>query len=499
VVTNSLPDHEPPATAKPRLAHNWDLWKLPRPAIVYILSVELVVAVAAVWLMTSLGSTSTADWLRFGALLVAITVHLTVVRRAEEARRDESAGPYFDLTSVWTFAAAIVLPSGLAVLVVVWLRIVIHPIARRQPYRFVFTSTHIVASTILAGAAVRLSGVDLTASGTVWADLGLPAVLVVVAALYWFVQVILMTVALKILNPRSRFADVVGSLADNMLEMTTLGVGALLGTLLGTHWVAPLLLVVPVILVNALMHRASERQTYLERLVAERDQAHQQLTQDAHTDYRTGLLNTTGLAEYANRLTDRSRHDGQPVTVLAIDLDFFKRINDTWGHPAGNAVLAEVGRILREKLRPGDVAGRDGGEEFLVVLADTGLAQGIPIAERIREAIAEAVVSTTDKHRNTVTLRGRALPPGDEDGPDLRSISASIGVAVVPDNGDSLALAQHSADAALYVAKENGRNQVRVAGLDIGSVATRLPVPLPSPRADHQPAASEETKVGRSA
>ncbi|HWO62624.1 MAG TPA: GGDEF domain-containing protein, partial [Umezawaea sp.] len=152
-----------------------------------------------------------------------------------------------------------------------------------------------------------------------------------------------------------------------------------------------------------------------------------------------------------------------------------------------------------EKLRPGDVAGRDGGEEFVVVLADTGLAQGVSIAERIREAIAEAAVSTTDKHRNTVTLRGRALPAGDEDGPDVRSISASIGVAVVPDNGDSLALAQHSADAALYAAKENGRNQVRVAGLDIGSAATRLPVPLPSPRTDHQVVSVDDSQVSRSA
>ena len=478
---NSLPDHEPPATAKWRPTRNWDLWTLPRTAIGYILSVELVVAITAIWLMTTLGSTSITDWLRFGALILAITIHLTIVRRAEEARRNESAGPYFDLTSVWTFAAAIVLPSGLAVLVAVWLRIVIQPIARRQPYRFVFTSTHIVASTILAGVAVHLSGFSLAASGDVPTDLGLLVVLAVVAALYWFVQVILMTVALKILNPQGRFADVVGSRADNMLEMTTLGVGAMLGMLLSTHWAAPLLLVAPVILVNALMHRTSERQAHLERLVAEQDQAHQQLTQDAHTDYRTGLLNTNGLAEYAGRVTERCKQDHQPVTVLAIDLDFFKRINDTWGHPAGNSVLAEVGRILREKLRPGDVAGRDGGEEFVVVLADTGLAQGVAIAERIREAIAELMVPTTDKHRNSVVLRGRALPAIDDDGPDVRAISASIGVAVVPDNGDSLALAQHSADAALYVAKENGRNQVHVAGLDIGG--TRLP----APRSDHQP------------
>lgn len=483
---NSLPDHEPSATARRRLVRNWDLWALRRTAIAYILSVELAVAIAAIWLLTTLGSALATDWVRFAALVLAITVHLTIVRRAEESRRDESAGPYFDLTSVWTFAAAIVLPGGMAVLVAVWLRIVLWPIARRQPYRFVFTSAHIVASTLLANAAIHVTGLSLgSSSGQVLLDLGLLGLLVLVAALYWFVQVALMSVALRIVNPQTRFADALGSRNDNMLEATTLGVGAMLGMLIATHWVAPLLLVVPVILVNALLHRASERQAHLERLVAEQHKAHLQLTKDAHTDYRTGLFNTTGLNEHAEKLTADCRRSGRPVTVLAIDLDHFKRINDTWGHPAGNAVLAEVGRILREKLRPGDVAGRDGGEEFVVVLADTGLAQGTAIAERVREAIGEMSVVTTDKHRNTVTLRGRNLPLT-EDGPEVRAISASIGVAVVPDNGDSLAVAHHSADAALYTAKENGRNQVRVAGIDIHARH------LPAPRVD-------EPEISRSA
>ncbi|MBP2340402.1 GGDEF domain-containing protein [Saccharothrix coeruleofusca] len=397
------------------------------------------------------------------------------MRRAEESRRNESTGPYFDLTSVWTLAAAIALPGGLAVLTVVWMRLVLKPIARRQPYRFVFGSANILAATLLSWAALHLTGSAPGVTGHALSDLGLVLELVLVAVLYWSVQVVLMSGVLKIVNPATRPAELIGSRSDNMLEATTLGVGAMLGVLTTTHWVGPLLLVIPVILVNALLYHASERQAHLERLLAEQRQAHLQLTKDAHTDFRTGLLNTTGLNEYASRIAERCRVDGRPVTVLAIDLDHFKRINDTWGHPAGNAVLAEVGRILREKLRPGDVAGRDGGEEFVVVLAETPLSQGIAIAERVREAIGAMTVETTDKHRNTVTLLGRNLPH-DEETAEFRAISASIGVAVLQAGVDSLLTAQHSADAALYAAKENGRNQVRVAGIDIHA-GRRLPLP----------------------
>ncbi|SES41257.1 diguanylate cyclase (GGDEF) domain-containing protein [Lentzea flaviverrucosa] len=472
---NSLTDRRRSRALGLTPIRNWDLWTVAPSAIAYFFVLEAAVAVAAIWLLTRLTAVSTDDWLRFGALIAAITIHLTVVRRAEEARRNEASGPHIDLTSVWTFAAAVALPGGLAVIATIWMRILIQPIARRQPYRFVFGTASMLASTLLSWALVHLSGVSLAATGNVPTDLSLVLILAIAAVVYWFVQVMTVAAAFKIVTPNSK---VLGSKVDNMLEMSTLGAGAMLGMLMTSHWVGPLLLTVPVILVNALLSRAGERRTHLERLLREQEQLHQRLAADAHTDYRTGLLNTNGLTEYAGRLAERCRLDGEPMTVLVIDLDHFKRINDTWGHPAGNAVLAEVGRILREKLRPGDVAGRDGGEEFVVALKDTPVAQGVTIAERIREAIGSLAVPTTDKHRNVVTLYGREIQPPEPEGESLQAISASIGVAVIPDNGPDMATAQHSADAALYKAKENGRNQVRVAGLDI---PPRL---MPAPRQD---------------
>jgi diguanylate cyclase (GGDEF)-like protein len=459
----------------------WQLWSLPRAALVYILIFETVVLAGVVWLAGTSTTPTSGDWLRFGALAVAVIVHLLLVKRSEEDRRDAASGPFFALSSVWTFAAVISLPGSLAIAVAVLVRLFTYPIARRQPYRYLFSSAEILASMMPAILVIRAIDVQFHADVEGLGQLTDVASITVAAGLYLGVQAMAVGVAMKLTVPSTPWRDVFGSRTDNLLEAITLGGGMLLGMLMTDYWTGPVVALFPVVIGNRLWDGLRQRQLHLMRLLREQRQVHQQLTKDAHTDYRTGLLNTNGLAEYAGRVVQRSKQSGQPATVLAIDLDHFKRINDTWGHPAGNAVLAEVGRILRDKLRPTDVAGRDGGEEFVVVLADTPLAQGVTIAERIREAIAELTVPTTDKHRNKVTLRGRGLSAVQGPGPDLRAISGSIGVAVVPDNGDSLAAAQHSADAALYVAKENGRNQVQVAGLDIG---LKL---LPAPRNDEHP------------
>lgn len=445
-------------------------------AVAYLLTVEVSLLVVLVVVLTHSPLPSKIDLLRAVGLSLAMVVHLVAVRRAEESRRDAAQGPHIMLTSVWTFAAVVALPSTLTLAQILLLRLITLQIARRSPHRYVFTSVSMLISA-LAGAGVVWWATTWPHAHHDWyTDVTFFALIVMAGAVYGALQAVLVGFAMKLTLPERPFLSTLGSRADNLLDLITLAGGAIIGLLMTMHWAAPLLALLPMIAVNRMLDEARQRHEHMERLLREQRQAHQQLTKDAHTDFRTGLLNTNGLAEYAGRVVERCLTDSQPVTILVIDLDYFKRINDTWGHPAGNAVLTEVGRILREKLRPGDVAARDGGEEFVVALADTGLAQGVAIAERIREAIGELAVLTTDKHRNMVTLYGRELTEVSE--PDLRAISSSIGVAVIPDNGESLAAAQHSADAALYKAKENGRNQVRVAGLDI---PPRL---LPAPRHD---------------
>jgi diguanylate cyclase (GGDEF)-like protein len=159
--------------------------------------------------------------------------------------------------------------------------------------------------------------------------------------------------------------------------------------------------------------------------------------QAATIDPLTGLHNRRGFDE-----TFRLFQAKEGALVYA-DLDRFKSLNDTLGHPAGDAALLHFARIIREQIRSGDVPGRIGGEEFAVWLPDTGLDLGVKIAERIRIKLGTTAWD----------WRGRRWP-----------LSASFGVAACPDTSTSLDNLPAQADSALYVAKRSGRNRVEKAG-----------------------------------
>lgn len=162
----------------------------------------------------------------------------------------------------------------------------------------------------------------------------------------------------------------------------------------------------------------------------------------AKTDPLTGVLNRRSLLEQLDAICRTARADHLPVAVLFMDLDFFKSINDSYGHAAGDACLAAVIRPIQAELRHSDVIGRYGGEEFVVVLSGADTAAAQPIAERIRERVAE------------VRIDGHGAPI---------QFTCSIGVA----SSDSLGVWGQAliaqADAAVYAAKRLGRNRVQVA------------------------------------
>jgi len=164
----------------------------------------------------------------------------------------------------------------------------------------------------------------------------------------------------------------------------------------------------------------------------------QQFEQVALNDALTGLRNRRWLDQTLPRIVQRHLHAREPLCIAVMDVDHFKSVNDRFGHPAGDAALAQVGQLVRGNLRPSDVAARTGGEEFVLVFPQTALPGAINAAERLREAIASAPFGHD----------GRALP----------RITASLGVAALERSADSAELLAR-ADAALYRAKHAGRDR----------------------------------------
>src|SRR5713226_3195695 len=163
-------------------------------------------------------------------------------------------------------------------------------------------------------------------------------------------------------------------------------------------------------------------------------------------DDLTGLLTSKSFFSELPRETDRAEAASMPFCVLMSDLDYFKEVNDTYGHLVGSETLEEVGAVIKKTLRAGDVGARFGGEEFAAFLLDADYAQGMIAAERVRAAI--------EKHEFPAVRRGSGEVPR------THRITISVGVAAYPDDArDPIELVE-LADSALYRAKRSGRNRV---------------------------------------
>ena len=186
----------------------------------------------------------------------------------------------------------------------------------------------------------------------------------------------------------------------------------------------------------------------LEALLAEKEQLSKQLVEAntqlqtlASTDGLTGLANKRAFEEALQRDLSRADRDHTWLTIVISDIDFFKKVNDTYGHPVGDEVLRQVGRAFGSKLRGGDLAARYGGEEFILILPGSNTVGGKIAAERLRRGIEEL----------------RVIGPN---GPF--SVTSSFGVASVcgPGCAGNMKDLVQRADSALYAAKHGGRNRV---------------------------------------
>ena len=169
-------------------------------------------------------------------------------------------------------------------------------------------------------------------------------------------------------------------------------------------------------------------------------QAHQQMEILAMRDGLTGLLNRRAIEEYAEAEFNLALRKERAMSVILVDIDHFKNVNDQFGHKFGDHALQQVAQILREDLRTYDRIGRWGGEEFILILPDTQLMDALTVAERVRVRTAEMKMSL-------------------ENG-ETFSVHISLGVASTAGQFTSLTKLIDAADQALYQAKQTGRNRV---------------------------------------
>lgn len=162
--------------------------------------------------------------------------------------------------------------------------------------------------------------------------------------------------------------------------------------------------------------------------------------EDATTDFLTGLNNVRQFDEVWNTLAGNAAAKNEKLSLLMIDIDHFKHVNDTYGHPVGDKILIELGKVLTDAARSFDVVSRNGGEEFSVILPDCAHQQALDIAERIRKAVEQNKFEISSKETVHITV--------------------SIGVATYPETVSDTVEIVDIADEGLYKAKRTGRNRV---------------------------------------
>ncbi|MCD6319741.1 MAG: GGDEF domain-containing protein, partial [Candidatus Desulfofervidaceae bacterium] len=162
--------------------------------------------------------------------------------------------------------------------------------------------------------------------------------------------------------------------------------------------------------------------------------------QQALRDPLTGLYNRRFMEEYINKWEPLLKRQEGKCTLLMLDLDHFKHVNDKYGHQTGDLVLKKMAKLFMENLRASDVIFRYGGEEFLIILPDTSKKDGVFVGEQLRQAVEIASFESLDGETVKITV--------------------SVGVAAYPEDGRSLWDVIKMADTALYMAKTGGRNKV---------------------------------------
>jgi diguanylate cyclase (GGDEF)-like protein len=405
------------------------MWAAARPRwIAYALASEVVAVVLAV---TSLSRGET-DWhdAKWFAILLALGVgQAEMSRRIEGMRRWMGGQTHINVTSVWFVAGVTMLNPGWVALLAaglylhLWLR-VWRAVRNRPAHRVAASTAWMVLSCYLASFTLRATGLGrlsraepLTVRGT-W-------IVLTAGGTFELASLVLVSLGIYLYTHKRSWSDVIGTGADNALELVTLCLGGLAGIALVYQPILVALVFPPLLLLH-------------------RNVLLKQLEEAATKDEKLGIYNFIGWQAIAQRELERAqRTRDTTLGVLMVDLDHFKKVNDVYGHLAGDAVLKAVAATISGQIRGYDSVGRFGGEEFVVLLPGVSEREAVTAAERIRVAVTTVEVT--------------------EESDLISGLSVSIGVALYPGAGTAIEKLISAADAALYRAKNGGRNQVVTA------------------------------------
>jgi diguanylate cyclase (GGDEF)-like protein len=423
-------------------SHRWQVGELPGWLVAFItavISADLIVIGTCAAVTRFRG----AD-LELAAVLLTcnlLTVELT--RRA-----GEPAGLVKDVHAIWELPLALLLPPLYGLLVPIPRMILVQWRVRATlVHRRVFTAAAVglsygAASAVFHGVEPVIAGSapDVRARVLAWA-LAAAACGVLKSA----VNKVLVMTAVKGADPAASVRAQLFTREPLFHDAAELSVGIMVARVATD---SPFLALAALPLV-ALLHRSFR---------------HAQLVDASRIDAKTGLLNAGTWLREARLETARAVRTRTPLAVAIADIDHFKNVNDTFGHLTGDAVLAAIARALSALLREGDLTGRFGGEEFVILLPGTDAAEAHQITERVREKISRIATPVSDP---TVSdgpggdNTGGDHPGGRSSGGiDPLRVTISIGVAALGSSRLDLEELLAAADHALYQAKETGRNRV---------------------------------------
>jgi diguanylate cyclase (GGDEF)-like protein len=403
---------------------DWPWWRLP-PALRLYVAAPPIAALFVVAGAAALTDWHATDVAKFLLLVCCALISVASTPRVAYA----SPGMTRDFSTVWVLPTAILLPPIYAALMPIPIYVLMQwRVHRGVAYRRVFTAATIGLGYVAASLLFRAFPLSIAggAVGSGMHALTWAAVVVLCEVVGGRSHHLFLVCAIKLSDPTAKLTDMEWNREALQGDFAEIDLAVLITLVLA---ISPVLAVfaVPTVV-----------------LFVRRFMMHAQLVAQSRVDAKTGLLNVSTWEREAEGELYRAVRTRSPIAVALIDIDHFKVVNDTHGHLVGDRVLRAVGEALTSQLRAYDRAGRFGGEEFVLLLAQTTQDDAFRIAERLRNHVANMAVPVNGNPSAAVVR-----------------LTISVGVtAIAGDSSCELTDLLAAADSALYHAKQTGRNRV---------------------------------------